>query len=89
MFCISSLCSREVDVAIWLSWCYYDGSRLLYIPSPPGFVYLSGIHKACPVNACRVPMIARTGNLVMKLAFFFVACCDGYLSHTLWYSQYD
>lgn len=54
----------------------------LYVSSPPVFVYISAIYKACSDNVGRVSMIARAEHLPMRLVCFFAACRDGYSSNS-------
>lgn len=89
VFGIQPQSQDELFVAVPLWWNYYEASRLLYIPYPLVFTYLSGIYKHCSSEASRISMISRIENLFMTLACFVAACCDGYLSHEFRCSPFD
>lgn len=62
------LCGK-VFVAVRFWWVYYEGIRLLYVPTPPVFAYHSGMYKASSDNPDCL-MIARTENVLIPLACF-------------------
>lgn len=76
-----------VFVAVSMEWACYEAIRLLYVPSPLVFVYLSGIYKSCFDDTGWVSMVDCTENLLMTLGLF-PAFREGHMKHTCGYAKF-